>query len=177
MRVNNNIESTIISEVLLFIKGNDGKVSRYYFDQYVTINVKIEESFNVVLRYLLDKGLIYIRKEDLGTFIELSEKGNNYIDSFYKTVSSEYEFIEEKFFWVKNLSVIKSMPFLKMYNERLHIKVKIQNDNEQMIYLLWCSYPKDNQIISKTKIFDMNREGLSLVANLIEFYFNLYKPL
>lgn len=173
----NTIDNTIIDEVLLFLKGCSGKSPRYNFDQYITINIRVEQSFNIVPKQLLDEGLIVIKKEKSGTFIELTEKGNHHIDNFYKTVTSACAHIEAKFSSIENLSISKYLPFISVNDEKIHLKIKFQNESDQIIYHLRRTHTLGNQIISETKIYDQNKNGLDLLTKLIEFYYNLNNSL
>ena len=47
---------------LRFIQESGGEVSRYSFDRYVTKNIRIRESFNLVPRKLVEEGLIDINR-------------------------------------------------------------------------------------------------------------------
>lgn len=165
-------DQTIINEVLLFLKGWGGKSPRYNFDQFITVNIIVENSFNVVPLQLLEDGLIKIIKEESDTFIELTEKGDNCINNFYSDVSSVYDYIVKKFYLIKNLSVSKNLPFINLNDENFHLKIKCQSDGDQIFYFLKCIYKPQNHVISEIKISNLKEKGLDLLVNLIEFYFS-----
>jgi hypothetical protein len=65
----------MILQCLRFIHGTGGQVSRYTFDRYVTKNIRIKESFNIVPNKLLGEGLISILRERNEVKIVLIQSG------------------------------------------------------------------------------------------------------
>lgn len=73
------MEDYQFKEALIFIKNVGGEATRYAFDKFITINIRIDQSFNVVPRYLLEKGLIEVVHSDDGMKIKLTKEGASVI--------------------------------------------------------------------------------------------------
>jgi hypothetical protein len=58
------ITNDMIETCLQFIQEQGGEISRYSFDRFVTKNIRIKESFNLVPKKLLEEELILIRRDD-----------------------------------------------------------------------------------------------------------------
>ena len=71
------ITNDMIDNCLFFLKEHKGHVSRYSFDSFVTKNIKISESFNIMPRKLLREGLISVEREGNETWVTLTSKGIN----------------------------------------------------------------------------------------------------
>ena len=69
------INDEILVDCLKFIQNNGGKVSRYSFDKYITLNFKINEGFNLIPKQLIEKDLIEIKNESDLTLISINNKG------------------------------------------------------------------------------------------------------
>ena len=50
-----NVSEEIIIKTLIFIKENNGIISRYLFDKYITKTFLFDESFIIIPKYLLEK--------------------------------------------------------------------------------------------------------------------------
>jgi hypothetical protein len=69
------ITNEMIMNCLKFIQRLGGEVSRYAFDHYITRNIMVIESFNIVPKILLDKDLIDIKKDGGETKVVLTKLG------------------------------------------------------------------------------------------------------
>lgn len=69
------ITNEMIVKCLQFIQDTGGEVSRYSFDRYITRNIRIKESFNIVPKKLVDEGFINITREEKGIKITLTPLG------------------------------------------------------------------------------------------------------
>ena len=65
----------ILYKCLQFIHDNGGEVSRYSFDKYITRNILVRESFNIIPKKLVDEGLINIARNDKEIKITLTQLG------------------------------------------------------------------------------------------------------
>ena len=70
-----NITDEMIIDCLKFIQEKGGEVSRYVFDNHITINIRINESFNIIPQRLLDDGLITMRREGNSIKIAITPLG------------------------------------------------------------------------------------------------------
>lgn len=70
------ITNDMIDSCLLFLQEQGGEVSRYSFDRFVTKNIKIEESFNLMPRRLLKEGFISINRDGKEIKITLTSVGS-----------------------------------------------------------------------------------------------------
>lgn len=75
------ITNEMILNCLRFIQGIGGEVSRYSFDRYITKNIRVKESFNVVPKKLLDEGFISIFRDGKETKVVLTQSGTDKITS------------------------------------------------------------------------------------------------
>lgn len=69
------ITNDMIDSCLLFLQEQGGEVSRYSFDRFVTKNIKIKESFNLIPRKLLEEGLISISRDGKEIKVVLTSVG------------------------------------------------------------------------------------------------------
>ena len=69
------ITNDMIETCLQFIQEQGGEISRYSFDRFVTKNIRIKESFNLVPKKLLEEELIIIRRNDKGIKIIITPAG------------------------------------------------------------------------------------------------------
>lgn len=60
------VTNEMIINCLEFIQDAGGEVSRYSLDLYITRNIGITESFNIVPKKLVDEGFIDIMREEKG---------------------------------------------------------------------------------------------------------------
>lgn len=70
------ITNDMIDSCLLFLKKQGGEVSRYSFDRFVTKNIKIKESFNLMPKRLLEEGFISINRDGKEIKITLTSVGS-----------------------------------------------------------------------------------------------------
>ncbi len=76
-----NITNEIIVKCLQFIKDAGGGISRYSFDRYITKNIPIPESFNVVPKKLIDEGFISLSRGEKEIKITLTPLGIERIEN------------------------------------------------------------------------------------------------
>jgi hypothetical protein len=73
-----NVSEEIIIKTLIFIKENNGIISRYLFDKYITKTFLFDESFIIISKYLLEKQYIEIVREDGTINIYITEEGRRF---------------------------------------------------------------------------------------------------
>ncbi|MTI41585.1 hypothetical protein [Fulvivirga lutimaris] len=71
------VTNDIIKRCLLFIHEQGGEVSRYSFDRFITKNIRINESFNLIPMKLDEEGLISITRQGQEIRIILTSAGAN----------------------------------------------------------------------------------------------------
>lgn len=69
------ITNDMIKSCLHFIHDQGGVISRYSFDRFVTKNIRIKESFNLVPKKLLEEELISIHRDEKEIKITLTPQG------------------------------------------------------------------------------------------------------
>ena len=73
-----NVSEEIIIKTLIFIKENNGIISRYLFDKYITKTFLFDESFIRIPKCLLEKQYIEIVREDSTINIYITEEGRRF---------------------------------------------------------------------------------------------------
>ncbi|MBL6449088.1 hypothetical protein JMN32_22445 [Fulvivirga sp. 29W222] len=69
------ITNEMLLKCLQFIQDNGGEVSRYSFDKYITRNILVKESFNIVPKKLVEEGFINIVRDGKEVKITLTQLG------------------------------------------------------------------------------------------------------